>query len=303
MGHEAVRLAVATTEGETDMTVPPTNAIELSGTLAGNDGPSLAWRRWTTAVQPRASVVVLHGLGEHAGRYGGFANQLAAAGFAVTVLDYEGFGKSSGRRGDVRYEPTCDALDLVIADERVRSGGAPVVLYGNSLGGLYAFLYAVDRGAELAGVVLSGPAFDSELRRQRLKIGIARLAGRIYPTLSLPNGLRFERMNRSPEAAAERMADPLVHGRATARFAVDVVAQMDRVAKVAPGLQVPLLVVHGDADLINPLSGSREVVRKVADATLKSYPGVHHGLKEEPEGPAILGDVIDWLDALLKRHA
>jgi acylglycerol lipase len=93
---------------------------------------------------------------------------------------------------------------------------------------------------------------------------------------------------------------PLVHGRATARFAIDVLAQMDRVASAATRVAVPLLVVHGDADLINPLSASRQVVDLVQSATLRTCPGVYHGLEDEAEGPAIMADVIAWIDRTLR---
>jgi len=263
-------------------------------------GPRLTSHRWAPSGPARASVVLLHGLGEHAARYDRTARSFTAAGFSVLAMDYEGFGRSEGRRGDVRYQSTARAVDHLIAHERRRTGGAPVVLYGHSLGGLYAFLYAADRpGTDVAAVVATGPAFDSELRKQRLKLAVVRSLGRTFATLTLPNGLRFERVNRDPDVVAERHADPLVHGRATARFAIDVVAQMDRVASAATRVAVPLLVVHGDADLINPLSASRRVVDRVPSATLMTCPGVYHGVEDEPEGPAILADVIAWVDRTL----
>jgi acylglycerol lipase len=264
-------------------------------------GPRLTSLRWAPSGPARASVVIMHGLGEHAARYDSTARLFTAAGFSVLAMDYEGFGRSEGRRGDVRYPSTARAVDHLIAHERERTGDAPVVLYGHSLGGLYAFLYTADRpGTDLAAVVVTGPAFDSELRNQRLKVAVIRSLGRAFATLTLPIGLRFERVNRDPDVVAERYADPLVHGRATARFAIDVLAQMDRVASAATRVAVPLLVVHGEADLINPLSASRQVVDLVPSATLRTCPGVYHGLEDEPEGPVILAEVIAWIDRTLR---
>lgn len=265
-----------------------------------DDGPRLATVRWAPSGPPRASVVVLHGLGEHAARYDGTARHLTHAGFAVLALDHEGFGRSEGRRGDVRYPPTARAVDHLVARERERTGGAPVVLYGHSLGGLYAFLYAADRpAADLAAVVVTGPAFDSELRRQRLKVAVVRTLGRALPGLTVRNGLRFERINRDPDVVAERYADPLVHGRATARFAIDVLAQMERVPTAAARVAVPLLVVHGDADLINPIAASRAVAGLVPSATLRTWPGGFHGLEDEREGPDVVAEVVAWIDRTL----
>ncbi|MEV0075221.1 lysophospholipase [Nocardia neocaledoniensis] len=266
-------------------------------------GPRLTTLRWIPSGSPRAGVVIMHGLGEHAGRYDSTARLFTAAGFSVLAMDYEGFGRSEGRRGDVRYRSTARALDHLLARERERTGGAPVVLYGHSLGGLYAFLYAADRPhADVAAAVVTGPAFDSELRNQRAKVAVVRSLGRVLPALALPNGLRFERVNRDPEVVAARYADPLVHGRATARFAIDVLAQMDRVTSAATRVTTPLLVVHGDADLINPISASRRVVDLVPSATLKTCPGVYHGVEDEPEGPVILAEIIAWIDRTLRAE-
>ncbi len=276
-----------------------TDSPLLDSFLAHDGGPRLATLRWAPSGPARASVVVLHGLGEHAGRYARTADLLTAAGFAVLAMDLEGFGRSGGRRGDVRYPATARAVDRLIADERERTGGAPVVLYGHSLGGLYAFLHAADRPAGVSAVVVTGPAFDSQLRKQRLKVAVVRTLGRAFPGLILPNGLRFERVNRDPDVVAERYADPLVHRRATARFAIDVLAQMERVRSAAERVVVPLLVVHGDADLVNPLAASRQVVDLVPSATLRTWPGGYHGLEDEPEGPAMVAEVVAWIDRAL----
>lgn len=272
----------------------------LADSFSPDGGPLLAALHWSPSGPPRASVVIMHGLGEHAARYDSTARLFTEAGFSVLAFDYEGFGRSEGRRGDVRYQPTARAVDHLIAGERARTGGAPVVLYGHSLGGLYAFLYAADRpGTDLAAVVTTGPAFDSELRNQRFKVAVVRSLGRAFPTLALPNGLRFERVNRDPAVVAERYADPLVHGRATARFAIDVLAQMERVGSAASRITMPLLVIHGDADLVNPISASRRVVDLVPSATLRTCPGLYHGVEDEPEGPVLLAEVIAWIDRTL----
>lgn len=279
-----------------------TDSPLLDSFTPDDGGPRLTTLRWAPNGPPRASIVVLHGLGEHAGRYDRTARLLTAAGFAVLAMDHEGFGRSGGRRGDVRYPSTVRAVDRLIAHERARTGGAPVVLYGHSLGGLYAFLYAADRpDADLSAVVVTGPAFDSDLRSQRLKVALVRSLGRGLPTLTLPNGLRFERVNRDPDVVAERYADPLVHRRATARFALDVLAQMERVPSAAGRVVVPLLVVHGDADLVNPLAASRRVVDLVPTATLRTWPGGQHGLEDEPDAPAVVAEVVAWIDRTLGR--
>jgi acylglycerol lipase len=155
------------------------------GFLDAPDGLRIGWRRWSPTGEIRGVVVVLHGIGEHGGRYGEVATRFNDAGYVVAAMDFRGHGRSGGRRGDTRIPPSLSDIDLMLRLEAQRNSRRSLLLYGHSLGGLIAFLYALDRNPDLAGVVLTGPAFHTVLREQRVKVAVARALGSAIPGLTL----------------------------------------------------------------------------------------------------------------------
>lgn len=262
------------------------------------DGAALFTRRWTPDGSTKGVVCLVHGFGEHTGRYVHVAEHLARAGYALSAFDLRGHGRSDGRRGDARFSPTLRDIDDLLEDERGRAEGAPVFLYGHSLGGLLALTWCLARGARLPGVVVSGPALHTAAREKRLKVLVTRLFGRLVPTLTVSGVLDREKLMRDPAALAAYVADPLVHNQGTAGFGLDAIAAMDRVLERAQDLASPLLLLHGGADRMNYPSGSLHVADKLGSrCTLRVYDGVFHTLHHEPERGQVLDDVVAWLDA------
>lgn len=262
------------------------------------DGARLYTRRWTPDGHAKATVCLLHGVCEHSGRYERIADFLTGGGYAVSSFDFRGHGRSSGRRGDARFEPTLRDVHDLVERERARIAGGGIFLYGQSLGGLVALAYALDRRPALDGIVAAAPALRTKLREQRLKVLVAMSLGRMVPSLSLRPGLDPAKLMRDASVLEERSRDPLVHDRVSAGLARDALLAADRVLRDARDLSIPLLLVHGDADEINSLRGSEEMFQKVrGDRTLKVYEGVRHHPHNDPDRDRIFRDVISWLDA------
>jgi alpha-beta hydrolase superfamily lysophospholipase len=189
-------------------------------------------------------------------------------------------------------------LDEVLGQARAGDRQTPLFLYGHSLGGLLALLYSLDYRPELAGVVATGPALHTVVRDQPAKVLMARALGTVLPSLTIPSGLDDTKLNRDAAVLAAYRADPLVHRRMSLGFARDSLLAMDRVLDEAGRFPLPLLLVHGGADQINLLSGSREIAaRHPGDCTLKIYEGVFHAVEHEPEWAEIVSDIVKWLDA------
>jgi alpha-beta hydrolase superfamily lysophospholipase len=268
--------------------------------FTGAGGIELYAQRWRPPVEPKAVVVIHHGLADHSDRYAGFAEELVGAGFAVWAFDMRGHGRSAGRRVTVdRIDDMLDDLDAFLAVVRDQEPGRAIFLYGHSLGGLVTCLYTIEREPEIAGLVLAAPgiAFPAP----PLQAAVVRLLGRLNPNapaLETPHGA----FSRRPEVVAEMDADPLIYQRKapvrTARAAVDGVA---RVWSATERLRVPLLAIHGTADALTAPSGSRDLVAQARseDKTLRLYDGFVHDLLREPDGGGeqVKADVIAWLDA------
>ena len=262
------------------------------------DGTDILVRHWTgeaSAGAPWASVLLVHGLGEHSGRYEHVGEQMAAAGLDVHAYDLRGNGGSGGRRGHVdRWEQYHDDLAERVAAVRAAAGTRPVVLYGHSMGGLIVLGYLLSERPKPDLVVLSSPGLDSTLASW--KKAIAPALSRVAPTLAIPNGVDGSTLSRDPAVAATVAADPLAAKASTTRFAAEALTEQARVRRDYAGLTLPTLVLHGLDDGLVPAQAS-EILGSLPNVERRTYPGLRHELHNEPEGPAIVDEIIDWIRA------
>jgi len=258
------------------------------------DGTELLIRHWPAAGETWTSVLLVHGLGEHSGRYEHVGEQLAAVGLDTYGFDNRGNGGSTGRRGHVdRWSQYHDDLAERLSAVRSASGGRPVALYGHSLGGLIVAGYCLTDRLKPDLVVLSSPGLDSTL--PAWKKGLARVLGRVAPTLAIPNGVSGDTLSRDPSVAAKLNADPMAARTSTARFGAEGLREQVRVRSAAHGgLGVPTFVQHGEDDGLVPV-GASAVFEGAPMTTRRTFPGLRHELHNEPEGPAIVEGVIAWL--------
>jgi alpha-beta hydrolase superfamily lysophospholipase len=277
--------------------------------VPARDGTELLVRHWPGATSATGSswgsVLLVHGLGEHSGRYEHVGDQLADAGLDVTAYDHRGMGGSGGRRGDIEHwSQYHDDLGERLATVRAAAGTGPVVLYGHSLGGLIAAGYLLSGRAkpdlpDLA--VLTSPALDSALPgwKKRLAGPLARVA----PTFAVPNGIDGTTLSRDPSVAARTVDDPSCVKTSTARFGAEALGEQARVrAAAAGGFGIPALVLHGEADRLVPVTAS-EVLGSAPGVERHTYPDLRHELHNEPDGEAILDVVIAWIRAHADERA
>ena len=269
------------------------------------DGLSLQTYLWPATGRPRAHLLLVHGIAEHAGRYPHVGAQLAAAGIAVHASDLRGFGRSGGRRAYVdRASQYHDDLEDRLAAVRSAAGGLPVVLYGHSMGGLVALGYVLaDPPRPLPDLlVLSAPAIDSSIPTWKRRL--ARVLARCAPRFALANAFVPGALSSDPAVDTAYRADPLAVHRTTARLGNELLREQARVqAALARGgpLPIPTYVVHGSADPLVPERSSRRLARD--NVTRRVYEGLRHETHNEPTGPTVIGDAIAWIDAELRKVA
>ena len=262
------------------------------GSAVSADGTQLRTRHWP-AVDPWASVLIIHGLGEQSGRYEHVGEHFAGAGIEAFAYDHRGNGGSGGPRGDIdRWSTYHDDLEERLAAVRAASDGRPVVLYAHSMGGLIAAGYLLSDRPRPDLTVLTAPGLDSTLAAWKQRL--APIVARIMPTLSLSNGVPSQTLSRDPDVARRVAADPLNGRTSTARFGAEALREQARVRGGARSIGGPTLVLHGLDDGLVPPSASA-VFEGAPGVERRTYPGLRHELHNEPEGPAILDEIVVWI--------
>lgn len=258
------------------------------------------YRHWPATAAPRGVILLAHGLGEHSGRYQTFADILCARGYAVVAPDHIGHSQSPGHRAHIgtfsEYLHPLLQLRARIAEWYPE---LPCFLLGHSLGGLIAARLLLDAQGQFAGAALSGPALAVEQPPPRLLLWINRLLARLWPTLGMLK-LDASQVSRDPRVVADYEADPLVHhGKVSAGLVAELFATMQQVNARSGEITLPLLVMHGEADVMTAPVGSEAFCAGVGsqDVTLQVYPGLYHEIFNEPERLQVLEHLAGWLQA------
>jgi len=271
------------------------------GRLDGAAGVRL-YRRWWRAEEPRAALLLVHGYGEHCGRYAAVGHWFAARGFAVHAYDHRGHGKSGGRVCHVdHFDEYLDDLARMLDAVRESEPGRPVFLVGHSMGGLLTCAFLRERHPDVAGAVTSGAALAMPDAFPRWRALAARLLRRIVPHLGLPSGLDASGVSRDPAVVRAYREDPLVHSTMTTSLAMELLTALQRTAGGGAGVRVPLLMLHGGADRLVDARGTREFAKtlEASGSDLRIYPELFHEIFNEPEHEAVFADVLAWLEERL----
>jgi len=268
------------------------------GTFEGQGGTQLYYQHWRPEAEPRAVLAVVHGYGEHSGRYGNVVDWFVPRGYALLALDMRGHGRSPGQRGYIESfaqvrEDVRAFLDTVHEQEPER----PVFLIGHSQGGLTVLNYVLYDPSGLAGVVASGPLL-SQLPLSPLLLQVSRLLSKAWPTLGLNVGVDAEALSHDQQVVEAYVNDPLVHGKGTPRLGTELTAAIEWTRAHAADMALPCLIVHGGADRLCAPEASRIFYEHIAYADKEriEYEGYYHELFNEVGKEKVLADVEAWLE-------
>lgn len=268
------------------------------------DGLTMYSKGWEPEKDPKAVVCLIHGLGEHIGRYEHVGAAFAAAGYALLGFDLRGHGKSGGPRG---HAPSADAffkdIKAFVQDAAKRYPSALRFLYGHSLGGLLTLSYAVTYPVDVKGLIVSSPGLRTAIHEQKAKLMLAKILGSLAPTITLASELDTAALSRDPQVVKDYVNDPLVHNKITTGFGKAGLVITDLAFKNASKLTVPLLLVYCTDDKIAFPRGSEEFSHLAPQGmvTLKRFEGLYHEPHNEPEKAEVLKTYIQWLDAQVRN--
>jgi len=267
------------------------------------DGLRLYAQGWQPETEPRGVVCLVHGLGEHSGRYTHLAAFLNRAGYALLAFDLRGHGKSEGQRGYApSYEVLLDDIANFLAEAAERYPDRPRFLYGHSLGGTLVIEYALCRRPQLAGVIATGPLLRTAFEPPAWKLTLAKIMRSAWPTLALSNELDRQALSRDPEVVRAYNDDPLVHDRLSARLGMDMLQSGLWALEHAAEFPLPLLLMHGGADRLTSAQASREFAAQAGEVcTLKIWDGFYHEIHNEPEQAQVFEYLLGWLESNLRN--
>ena len=261
------------------------------------DGLKLFAQGWSPKDQPRAVVCLVHGLGEHTGRYGHVAAALAHVGYALLGFDLRGHGHSEGQRGHTpTFDLMLDDVAHLLEEASRRFADVPRFLYGHSLGGTLVLNHALRRRPQVVGVIATGPLLRTAFAPPAWKTALGRLLYGWWPTLSLSNGLDIQGLSHDAGVVRAYADDPLVHDRVSARLGMDMLDAGEWALAHATEFFLPLLLMSGGADPITSAEATRQFAAGVTgDCTLKIWDGLFHEIHNEPEQQQVFDVMIEWL--------
>ncbi len=266
--------------------------------IESKDGLALHGRGWRPDAEARAVICLVHGLGEHSGRYGHMGEAFNHAGYALMTFDLRGHGRSDGSRGHApNYAALMTDISALLNEVKLHYPSLPRFLYGHSLGGNLVIHYALREHPNLAGIIASAPLLRTASKPPTWKLAMLRAMVGVWPSLSIPNGLETSALSRDPKVVLAYQNDPLTHDRISARLAMNMLRYGQWNLEHAAEFPLPLLLMHGDADRITSAQASRDFAAQAnTRCTLKIWNGLYHELHNEPEQNQVLDDILEWLE-------
>ncbi|MGI9600451.1 MAG: lysophospholipase [Acidimicrobiales bacterium] len=256
------------------------------------DGLTLLERHWP-ASDPRATVIIVHGLGEHCGRYEHVGAALVEAGYDTVAFDLRSFGRSGGRTRSYvdSFDQFLDDLEDQIAT--AASDQRPLVVLGHSMGGLIAAAYATSSRPQPDAYVVSAPPLGVEVPRwQRI---MSKLLTRWAPRIAIPNDIDSETLSRDVAVQQGYDADRLVQHQVTVRLGAEMFRAMDDTVAALDRINTPMLVLHGAEDPLVPPRFSASL-GGVPSVRRELLPGLRHEIFNEPEQLEVVARVVDWMN-------
>ena len=247
--------------------------------------------------KPRAIIILIHGLGEHVGRYQEWANLFADKGIGFVGVDLPGHGYSPGRRGFISsYDIISEIIDILITTTSQTFPSVPLYLYGHSLGGTFALNYLIKKNPKLDGAIITSPWLKLAFKPPKSRIALAKTLNYIFPWFIQRSGLNTTHISNETKIVDQYKSDPLGHGKISARLFNIAIKSANYALEHSGNLKIRTLLLHGGADKIT----SPQVSKEFADGNNKTnfieFEGGYHELHNEKFKHQIFEKIMEWID-------
>jgi len=256
---------------------------------------------WVPDGTPKATINLIHGLGEHSGRYSRWGKLFAEEGYVLTAMDLFGNGKTEGKQGHVQsFQLLLDQVNLMLEKAEENFPGVPRILYGHSMGGNVAINYAISKDPPISGLIATSPWLQLVIPVSTIEKIFSKVASSLAPGLRIKvKGLGAEKLSHDPEHWADVRSDPLVHRKVSARYLYEIMDKGEYALRHVYKINKPFLLMHGNADEITSHTASEDFVANTSERTeLKIWDGLRHELHSELEYMEVFKYVVDWIERL-----
>jgi alpha-beta hydrolase superfamily lysophospholipase len=275
---------------------------QIEGTFKSIRNLSIYYEAWLPDGDVKAILLLVHGNGEHCGRYTNIVNKFVPLGYAIYGMDHIGHGKSEGEREMVKtFDDYLEPLSTYFKMVKVWQPVKPIFLFGHSQGGLIALDYLFDHQAEFRGAIISAPAIKIPNTISSMTISIGKMLAAIAPKAGVL-ALDISGLSHDPSVVKAYADDPLVfHKKIPARLAAEILKTMTKVTANLGKISLPFIVVQGSEDRLVDPAGATVLYEHAGsiDKTIKIYEGFYHEIHNEPERDREFKDLEAWLSAHL----
>jgi alpha-beta hydrolase superfamily lysophospholipase len=252
---------------------------------------------WIPDTPMRAFVVMIHGIGEHSGCYKRWAEKFAAESIGFLAFDLRGHGRSTGKRGHASIAGIKSDIKTVLHDVFQKVPAIPVVLYGHSMGGNIVLNYAMGKHVKVQGIIASSPWLKLVKPPSEFLVRLAKVAAHLMPSMTLSTGIKADHLGGTAEKSAK--TDPLMHKRISVKLFADLWESGETILRSKHRVNVPLLLMHGNADKLVSCQASRSFVHNTGEKTkFKQWNGMYHDLHNDAASEAVFQYVLKWISGL-----
>lgn len=269
-------------------------------TWVSPQGHNIFFQAWLPENDVKAIVLMVHGLGEHSGRYQHVAEYFGKHQIAFFALDHLGHGKSSLKKGHIpSYEIVYEYIDSLYQYASQTIPNVPVFMYGHSMGGNIVIAYALEHkdNSPFKGFIVTSPGLGVGEPIPPAKLAMAKVLSAVLPSITMDNGLDLQNLSHDQDVIKAYQDDPLVHPMISARLAMNMLSKGEWAVENAGLLAKPMYLGQGSADhIVNPPSTVKFAENAPKDlVTFKMYEGLFHEIHNEPQKEELFADILSWL--------
>lgn len=262
------------------------------------DGRKMFFNQWLADGEPIANIALVHGLGEHGGRYHHLAEFFTSRNINVVAVDTFGHGQTKGKKGHTpKMEDYLWQIDCLIKTTKGFAPNVPTFLYGHSMGGCLVLNYLYKNKPDISGVIASAPAIKPGFPIPKLKLLLGKFGRKFMPAFTQPNGLELSNLSHDKTIIDAYIKDPLVHNLVSGVLGIGIIEWGEWLLKDVKTSSIPLLVMHGEEDILTNFEASKSYCEK-NEIPFKSWPKLYHEIHNEFEREQVLGYALNWMRSL-----